>query len=78
VPTHRRSLTVWAGDISAAWQSSLDGVVKTGRLLTEAKDQLPHGEFETIVENLLPFGPRTLLLESRRGRIWLALLIEIQ
>ena len=32
--------------IYAAWRSSVLGIIKTGRLLIEAKAALPHGEFE--------------------------------
>jgi N6-adenosine-specific RNA methylase IME4 len=49
----------WAERISAAWQSSITGILETGRLLTAAKAALPHGEFELLVTNELPFKPTT-------------------
>jgi N6-adenosine-specific RNA methylase IME4 len=45
--------------IVAAWRSSFEGILETGRLLTEAKAKLPHGTFEAMVENDLPFKPST-------------------
>lgn len=44
--------------IRRAWQSSLEGLLETGRLLTEAKRSLPHGEFLLMVERDLPFKSR--------------------
>ena len=49
----------WARRIADAWQSSLDGIFEVGRLLAEAKAALPHGAFERMVENDLPFAART-------------------
>lgn len=48
----------WAGAISGAWRKSLEAVLETGRLIREAKDALPHGEFTAMVERELPFGER--------------------
>ncbi len=50
---------VWASRIVAAWQKSRESIIEVGGLLTEAKDSLPHGEFEAMVESELPFGART-------------------
>ena len=52
----------WAERITEAWQSTLHGILETGRLLIAAKegpDRLPHGEFEQMVATDLPFGAST-------------------
>jgi Protein of unknown function (DUF3102) len=49
----------WAARIKAAWQRSVDAIFETGRLLIAAKAKLPHGRFERMVQNELPFGERT-------------------
>jgi hypothetical protein len=46
-------------EINAAWQMSLQSVLETGRLLIEAKKQLPHGDFEAMIRNDLQFSPQT-------------------
>lgn len=40
----------WANRIAAAWQSSIEGILQTGRLLREARAKLPHGDFQQMVE----------------------------
>src|SRR5262249_15165538 len=35
------------------------GGLAAGRLLIDAKEKLPHGTFEAMIESDLPFGPRT-------------------
>jgi Protein of unknown function (DUF3102) len=49
----------WAARIRAAWQSSVSGILETGRLLVEAKEALPRGEFIAMVESELPFKRST-------------------
>jgi hypothetical protein len=49
----------WAERIRSAWQESLSSIIKCGRLPAEAKASLPHGHFEAMVENELPFEART-------------------
>lgn len=49
----------WVTRISGVWQQSVEAIIETGRLLTEAKASLPHGEFGTMIEAELPFGART-------------------
>lgn len=49
----------WASRIRAAWQKSVDGIIEVGRLLIEAKEALPHGEFIAMVESELPFREHT-------------------
>jgi hypothetical protein len=54
--------TQFAGQIAAAWRSSLEGIFEAGRLLVAAKEgpeKLPHGEFTKMIEHDLPFGERT-------------------
>jgi hypothetical protein len=41
----------WAKGISKAWREGLDAIFKTGRLLVEAKADLPHGEFIAMIES---------------------------
>lgn len=49
----------WSERICASWRKSVEAIVETGRLLVQAKQELPHGGFETMVETKLPFGKRT-------------------
>jgi hypothetical protein len=49
---------VWAARIAECWRSSVEGIIRTGRLLIEAKADLPHGEFGSMIEANLPFGER--------------------
>ncbi len=57
-----RNADAFARDISGTWQKSIAAILETGRLLKAAKSQLPHGEFQQMIENQLPFGVR----ESQR------------
>jgi Protein of unknown function (DUF3102) len=50
---------VWAARITECWRSSVEGILRTGRLLIEAKANLPFGEFGRMIESDLPFGERT-------------------
>jgi hypothetical protein len=54
-----RPLAVWVREISDAWRSSLDGIVRTGRLLIQAKEELVHGEFLSMIDGSLPFSAST-------------------
>jgi N6-adenosine-specific RNA methylase IME4 len=58
-PLPSEACAAWAARIAAAWRATIDGILAVGRLLREAKAQLPHGEFETMIERELPFKPRT-------------------
>lgn len=49
----------WADKIRAAWQSSFDGIMECGRLLTKAKAQLDHGQWLQMIESELPFKADT-------------------
>lgn len=48
----------YVGRIRSAWQRQVDSIVETGRLLSEAKRELPGG-FLAMIEEQLPFGART-------------------
>jgi hypothetical protein len=54
-----RSRAQWVERIAEAWRASVAAIIETGRLLNEAKDELAHGEWLAMIENDLPFGPRT-------------------
>jgi hypothetical protein len=59
----------YAAEISAAWQKAVVSILKTGRLLIEAKKALGgHGKFTLMIERRLPFGERTaeILMELAR------------
>lgn len=51
----------WARQINAAWQSSVEGILRCGELLIGAKGdpKLLHGEFMAMVDKDLPFGIST-------------------
>jgi len=49
----------FAARIGAAWQKSVEAIFETGRLIAEAKEALPHGDFTAMIETQLPFGART-------------------
>lgn len=48
----------WAERITLRWQQSVEGIIDVGRLLIQAKDELPHGEFGKMIKTDLPFGER--------------------
>jgi predicted ArsR family transcriptional regulator len=45
--------------ITVTWRRSIASIIETGRLLNEAKADIPHGVFEMMVASKLPFGPRS-------------------
>jgi hypothetical protein len=49
----------WAKRIHGSWQKAVESIIETGKLLLEAKADLPHGEFTNMINERLPFGPRT-------------------
>ena len=65
---NRLASKYWAKKITAAWQSSLQGILETCRLLSAAKDKLDHGQFEKMIDNELPFGPSTTQRLMKIGR----------
>jgi hypothetical protein len=48
-----------ADRINAAWRQSATQIIEAGRLLLEAKDALPHGDFERMIKRELDFVPQT-------------------
>jgi len=57
-----RTLTTraeFAADIHREWTNALEATVAVGRRLNEAKEALPHGEYEAMVTNDLPFSTST-------------------
>jgi len=50
---------IWAARITECWRSSVEGILRAGRLLIEAKADLPHGEFGAMCARDLPFSERT-------------------
>lgn len=45
--------------ITACWRQSVWAIIETGRLIAEAKEAMEHGSFLAMVQEQLPFGPRT-------------------
>jgi hypothetical protein len=45
--------------ITAGWQKISQCIIAVANDLLKAKDELDHGDFEQMVNNKLPFGPRT-------------------
>lgn len=57
-----RTLTTredFAADIRREWTNALEATVAVGRRLNEAKEALPHGDYQAMVENDLPFSTAT-------------------
>lgn len=48
----------FARRITAQWHLSREAVLEIGRILVEAKEALPHGEFGAMIKGQLPFGER--------------------
>ena len=59
VPAMTQSRGEWAATISDIWSTAAEAFIGVGRELIDAKASLAHGEFEAMVEDDLPFGPRT-------------------
>lgn len=62
----------WADRIGTAWRKSVEAIFETGRLIAQAKDALPHGEFTAMIETQLPFGASTaqrLMMVARDERL---------
>ena len=45
----------WVGRICTAWSKTVAAFIETGRLLNEAKRELPHGTFMQMINHRLPF-----------------------
>jgi N6-adenosine-specific RNA methylase IME4 len=54
-----RTAAEFAAKITTCCIRGVEAIIEMGRLLISAKVILPHGEFEAMVENDLPFGPRS-------------------
>src|SRR5438105_583235 len=48
-----------AARITVAYRNNVDSSFDAGRMLNEARDQLPHGEYQEMVRRDLPFTPAT-------------------
>ena len=49
----------FVSQITATWRKAVESIIETGGLLIAAKEQLHHGEFQKMIQEKLPFGPRT-------------------
>jgi N6-adenosine-specific RNA methylase IME4 len=49
----------YAEAIEGCWRRSIEAYIEAGALLIRAKQALPHGEFQAMVDENLPFGART-------------------
>ncbi len=57
---HQEPEAIWAERINGALRKSVEGVIEAGRLLIQAKAELPHGGFELMVKSSsLCISPRT-------------------
>ncbi|HWX36746.1 MAG TPA: MT-A70 family methyltransferase [Steroidobacteraceae bacterium] len=63
-----RTADEFAERITSCWRKSVEAIIEVGRLLTNAKAQLDHGEFTAMVNAKLPFGPRTATRLMAIGR----------
>ena len=56
IATPDERVDYWAREITAAWQSSVE---ECGSRIAAAKEDLPHGNFISMIEDRLPFGRKT-------------------
>jgi N6-adenosine-specific RNA methylase IME4 len=62
-----------AREIQSRWSDATQSLVDCGRLLAEAKELLDHGDFTSMVDELLPFSNRTAQrLMSIASNPWIA------
>jgi DUF3102 family protein len=62
----------WALRINASWRRSFESTIEAGQLLIDAKGQLPHGQFEKMIEAELDFSASTaqrLMIVARDHRL---------
>jgi hypothetical protein len=67
-----RTAAEYAERIASCWRKSVEAIFEVGRLLIRAKESLPHGEFEAMIESKLPFGASTgqrLMIIARDTRL---------
>lgn len=57
--SNARTREQWAAVINADWRKSMEGIVQTGRDLTDAKSELEPAEFAAMVQTDLFFGRNT-------------------
>lgn len=50
--------STYVANITLQWRKSVEGILNCGRLLQEAFESLPVGEYAIMVESELPFGER--------------------
>jgi hypothetical protein len=50
---------IWAEKINGAWKRSIAEVFQVGVLLLQAKEAVPHGDFEDLIKTKLEFSPAT-------------------
>lgn len=58
-PTENRDIQTlgqYRDEIHALWHTAAESFVRIGRLLNDAKKELPHGQFTSLVDEQLPFG----------------------
>ena len=53
-----KPVTEWAAQINAEWRKSVEGIINTGRLISQALEEIQHGEKEAFY-SLLPFSEQT-------------------
>jgi len=54
-----RTREEYAREIGSLWSGAQERFIQIGRYLNAAKRRLLHGEFEAMIEQDLPFSPRT-------------------
>lgn len=55
----KKDRKTWVLVIRDAWQATVDGIFEVGKLLMQAKKEIPHGAFTEMIEEDLPFSART-------------------
>ena len=55
-PSALKSQEDYRREITALWHDAAEKFLLIGRYLVRAKESLPHGEFQDLVERKLPFG----------------------
>ena len=56
---NRRDWAFHAQRINAVWGKQVESIIETGKALLDAREELEHGSFESMVNLKLPFEPRT-------------------
>lgn len=58
-PTSVWTVETWTTRIAASWRQGFLAILEVGKLLGRAKSELPHGEWETMCKEKLPFSHST-------------------